>query len=73
MSEAGIAWRVSPQDVDDLGVAAPPCEPGNHHPGRFASSEFSPEMSVHYSDGVCDGGAGRLECPNAAAGPEGMP
>jgi hypothetical protein len=23
-SEAGIAWRVSPQDVDDIGVVQPP-------------------------------------------------
>jgi hypothetical protein len=40
VTEAGIAWRVSPQGVDDIGVLQP------HRPGRTQSVRASPESKV---------------------------
>jgi hypothetical protein len=71
MSEAGIACRVSPQGVDDLGVASPD-EAGSTHQADNAGPEL-PESSVRNFDGVSGCSAGPQQRLDAVRGLEGMP
>ena len=86
MSEAGIAWRVGPQGVDDFGVAQPP-RAGQYPPGSTPPGSTPPGSDPHGIDppgigppgGHCRPRASesivrnRDGVPGCSAGPSTMP